>query len=495
MNIKKLKTRKLGIVLLSIQTLLSILFVGLLLHLNILKTSYVVMIALGLLAIGALVLLSQLPDKLHVLGKIFACMMCVVMVVGSYGVYKTRATLGKVTGPRYETDEVSLIVLKEDTAQIVNDAADYIFGYSVNHDKENTDKIIEKLNEELDKSIATLEVEDLESLVEDLYSKQVQVIILNEAFRDLLLEFYPDFDKDTKVLGKYEEVRVVEEETPSPNENTEGTNEHTDSTFSVYLSGKDTYGDLTKTSRSDVNIILTVNTKTKQILLTNTPRDYYVAHPRSGGMLDKLTHAGIYGVKNSKGALEMLYDTKIKYYLRVNFTSFEEIVDALGGVTVYSDYDFDGTHGGSFVKGYNKVDGKSALGFVRERYAFASGDIQRGKNQQYLIEAIIKKAASPSILTGFTGIMDGIGNNIDTNMTVSEITDLVKMQLEDAPDWNIVTIGVTGTGASRTTYSNQKKAGYVMYPNEKEVAAAKKMIKYVLEGKEISEDLFKELKK
>ena len=214
--------------------------------------------------------------------------------------------------------------------------------------------------------------------------------------------------------------------------------------FTIYVSGNDSYGEVTlEEGRSDVNILLTVNPNTRQILMTTTPRDYYVELPFGEGCWDKLTHAGNYGIDCSMQTLERLYDVEIDYYLRVNFSGFESIVDALGGVEVYSDYAFTSLHSGYYFDvGYNSVDGAEALAFVRERYAFEEGDVQRGKNQMAMIRAIMDKATSPAVISGYLSLMDSVSDSFITNMPKGSISDLVKMQLNEGGSWNIVSNSV-----------------------------------------------------
>jgi LCP family protein required for cell wall assembly len=250
--------------------------------------------------------------------------------------------------------------------------------------------------------------------------------------------------------------------------------------FTVYISGIDTYGSISTTSRSDVNIIATVNTNTKQILLTSTPRDCYVLLPVEDGQMDKLTHAGIYGVDVSIGALENLFDISIDYYIRINFTTLIDMVDALGGITVDSEFAFN-TKENSFSKGENQLSGKEALDFARERYAFANGDKQRGENQMQVIKAMIYKAMFPAVIKNAGYIIETISKNIETNMSTSEITSLINTQMNDGAYWNIMMNSVKGMGDSRITYSGGNQKLYVMIPDQDSVNEAKAKMKQVME--------------
>ena len=216
--------------------------------------------------------------------------------------------------------------------------------------------------------------------------------------------------------------------------------------------------------------------------MTSTPRDYYVPLTVSNGIPDKLTHAGIHGVDCSIGTLENLYGIDIDYYVRVNFTSVRKIVDLLGGVKVYSDYDFTSDWGPSFKKGYNQVNGKQALAFCRERHHFANGDYQRGRDHQHMIEAILNKAMSPDILPNYADLLKTASKNFQTNMSTKEITALAKMQLNDMSQWTIKYANAAGQGASKTTYSYQSRKLYVCVPDYNSVAKITKRINKVLEA-------------
>ena len=268
--------------------------------------------------------------------------------------------------------------------------------------------------------------------------------------------------------------------------------EKDDDTFAMYISGIDVYGDIGTTSRSDVNIIAVVNTKTHQVLLITTPRDYYVPIPTiSGDERDKLTHAGIYGVEASVATLEQLYEMNIDYYTRVNFTSVVKIVDALGGVSVYSNQSFT-TGNLTIHEGYNDLNGEQALAFSRERHNVEGGDFQRGKNQQEVIKGIIRKAISPAILLGANDILNSISGNVDTNMPTEAIQNLIKEQLDTKASWNIKSMAAVGTGDSQTCYSIPNSQVYVAWPDQTSIDEIKAAVEAVengemLDGSEVAE--------
>ena len=267
-------------------------------------------------------------------------------------------------------------------------------------------------------------------------------------------------------------------------------NKITKEPFVVYLSGVDNRGELTENSRSDVNILAVVNPVTKQAALINTPRDYYVDLAGTESK-DKLTHAGLYGVETSMATLGNLYGVDVDHYIRINFAGFISIIDAIGGVDVYSDQAFTsvGSPGyydpTTFAEGWNHLDGKSALAFARERHAFKTGDIQRGINQMKVIDAMANKLKSPTLLMSFSKLMDAAADCFVTSFSQEQISALVRMQLGDLASWDIQSYTVTGSGAkSSKCYSAKGQSLYVMKPDENSVNEAKALIAAVLGGED-----------
>ena len=277
------------------------------------------------------------------------------------------------------------------------------------------------------------------------------------------------------------ENEAAPEPTRIPVSESEEDYEELPETFILYLSGIDVWGALETQSRSDVNILVAVNSRTGKILLVNTPRDYYVELPISNGMRDKLTHAGIYGPEVSKGALEMLYGVPIDYFARLNFSGFEAIIDALGGIDVYSEYDFTVDPIKHYEQGMNHLTGLESLAFVRERKAFTEGDVQRGKNQMEMVKALITRLGSFEAMKNFDEVYEAVGYFAQTNMDRNMLFALAADQILKGRTWDIETAYVTGFGGTEVTYSMPGTAAYVMWPNEDEVAEVKEKLQAVLE--------------
>ncbi|WP_430466245.1 LCP family protein [Streptococcus rubneri] len=324
-----------------------------------------------------------------------------------------------------------------------------------------------------------LAVENADSYVaayQALQEDKTKAIILNNTFEDTLSSVDEGYAKKLKKIYSYKIRRQVESKAK--------TDANAD-TFNIYVSGIDTYGPVTSVSRSDVNIIMTVNRKTKQVLLTTTPRDAYVPIADGGNNQgDKLTHAGIYGIDASIHTLENLYDIKMDYYVRLNFTSFLKLVDLVGGIDVENDQEFTSLHGNyHFPVGKVHLDSEQALGFVRERYSLQGGDNDRGKNQEKVIAAIIQKLTSTKALTNYNKIISGLQDSLQTNMPLPTIMNLVNTQLESGGSYKVTSQAVTGTGRNDLpSYAMPGSALYMMELNADSVSQAKEKINQIMEG-------------
>lgn len=299
---------------------------------------------------------------------------------------------------------------------------------------------------------------------------------MDEATRSLFEDNHSKFDSETRIVKSYK----YKTSTKDISKNVDVTSEP----FNIYITGIDTYGTISTVSRSDVNMIATVNPKTHQVLLTSIPRDYYVPQPCQGGQTDKLTHTGIFGVDCTVETVENYFGIDINYYVRVNFSSVENIVDALGGINVDSPIAFDAL-GYSFSAGTNSLNGKEALAFSRERYSLGGGDRDRGKNQMRVITGIINKAISPSIITNYTSILDAVSGSFQTNMSNSEMTSLIKMQINDMSGWDIEQIAVNGTGNASAWSPANGFNSWVMEPNVNTVKRAVEVMKKVENGEDV----------
>ena len=386
-------------------------------------------------------------------------------------------TLDEITASKTPTASFAVYVLKEDPASTLLDTAGYSYGTTNALRDSSFSSLWDQLQNELGTLPAVSSYETMFDLADGLKEKKVQAILLEETYLENFKEVpeYQWMKDEIKCIFRL----VIQQDQPKEDS---PSSSHTDAdeAFLVYISGIDTYGDISTRSRSDVNILMAVNLNTHKITLVATPRDFYLSFFQTNGQKDKLAHAGIYGVEASIDALEQLYDVEVSYYLRLNFSGFVEIIDALGGIDVYSEYAFSVPGIKDYQKGYNRLTGLEALAFARERYSFSNGDYQRVNNQMEVIKGVIRACASPAILTNYKDIMDAAGDSIQTNMPKKQITNLIQMQLTEKPDWSVSTYTAQGSSAYRSTYSMPGQNLYVILPDAQSVANGASKLKETL---------------
>lgn len=471
---KKRKSKNLFYKIISVLLLISSLFfVGVLSYIDLLPVKYliVIIVIIFLFNLFNIILLNlrRLKRKIKKVLSIIVILVIIIMTIGSFYICKTLGVLMGNGDSKYKLEHYSVIVLNTSEYDKLKDIKGETIGYFVNSigAEDANDKLQEKVEVEFS------DYKSSNTLMEDLLNSHINVIMIEDSVKTIMEEENAEFMNSIKVLYTF----TIKVEVESTLKDVDVTKEP----FAIYISGIDTYGEIASVSRSDVNMVMVVNPETRQILLISIPRDYYVQLHGTTGTKDKLTHAGIYGIDMSIQTIEDLLEIEINYYLKVNFTSVIDIVDALGGLEVYSEYSFISYSGYRFKEGLNSVNGEQALDFVRTRKAFSDGDRQRGKNQQALIEAIIRKATNKSILTKYNSLLSAINGKYQTNMSSKKITSLIKMQLNDMSSWNITSYSLTGIDSSNYTYTYYQLL-YVMEPDEDSVNEAISMIDSVING-------------
>ena len=482
-----------GAVITIIVIMLSVVFMGLLAMTKMIPTIYMLIIGIVLAVIAAIIWLLVWHTRYtgrFIGGTVLAVIMIAILAFGGFYINKTRSAISNISGETTEVTQMAVYVKSDDAADSVEATAGYTYGILSSLDRENTDGAVAHLNSQFGTEVQTKEYAGLTELADGILNGEVNAMLLNSGY----LSVYEDMDGYTDFSTKIKEVGTVDVESTIQSAEESApiepiTTANGGKVYTIYLSGIDTRGEMTAKSRSDVNIIATVNTDTHEILLVSTPRDYFVPLSISGGAPDKLTHAGIYGIDVCMDTLGMLYDIDINYYFRINFGGFVKVIDALGGITVNSDYDFDSKNilGYHFNKGENYVNGEQALIFARERYAFQEGDRQRGKNQMEVIRGVVKKALSPEILTSYSSILSSLDGCFGTNITYEEMAQILQQQLTNGGDWTIVSYSVNGTGATEKPYSMSQKA-YVMVPDYNTVDKAKSLMEKVRNGEVVTQE-------
>lgn len=480
---RKSNRHTIGKVMAIIQIVLSVVFMAVLFMINVLPMKYMAIVFGILMFLDMFSLGSQFTRSAHVIGKIDCILMCVLLILGNVYLIRTNATLFSITNNTYKVDRIAIAVLDSDSAQTIEDASGYTFGAQVIGGSDKVEQAIDQITKELGQDLYYENYEDPYAMVQNLYDGNIQAIIYNTAYDSSLTERFPTFSQDIREL-KHIEIKTEVQNISGDKKDV------TKVPFTVFISGIDTEGSISTTSRSDVNMLVTVNPTTHQILMTSIPRDYYVQLPGvSGEYYDKLTHAGLYGADCSMNTLAQLFGIDIDYYAKVNFTTLRDMVNALGGVDLDSRYEFTTISGEYFVEGMNYgVDGSSALAFARERYNLPNGDNDRVINQQIVLKAIINKCMSPAILTGYMGIMDSLSDSFETSLSQQQISSLVRMQLDQGSGWEILSSRVVGTGDENTCYSSGDNLLYVMVPDYSSVETVAGFINRMKSGETLSAD-------
>lgn len=473
MKINKRTIKKIILIVIAVVLLFSIyLNTFLIIKYNVLPVKYLIIYFLIVALIPFLLIYATIFTRIRPLLKTIYAMieviyLIVLFVIFSY-INQTFNFLEEFTGGfEYETKNYYILTLEDSDINELKSLKNKTIGFSgsldesVNHALENLDRKIELSHKEYD---------GFTIMFEDLYNEKLDSILIIQGYYDLLTENDETIEEKTNIIYSF----PIKEKVNNIVKDVDVTKE----TFNVYISGIDSYGDVSDQTRSDVNIVMSINPVTNKILMINIPRDFYVELDGLGAK-DKLTHAGMYGVETSSKTIENLLDIEINYYVKVNYNAVIDLVDALGGVNVYSKYAFT-THQYRYKikEGYNYVDGKKALDFVRTRKAFLYGDRVRGENQQAMIEAVIKKASSASILLKYDKILKSLEGSFTTNLSTKKIMELINMQLNLMPSWDMESISLNGRDAMGycPTFPAYPEL-YVMIPNEETINNAKEALK------------------
>lgn len=454
-------------------------FIALIVYMDVLPTKYFSLVIGGLVVVGLILCLMlfipKIKTKIKVFANIFAILFGAVFVFGIGKLYNTVDFLNKITDTKYQLENYYVVVLDNQTYDKITDLKNDNMGFFV-----NDTKTYKEAKAQLTEKVKTknTDYEDQYELANDLLDEKVDAMFINEAYKSNLDEEIEEFGRKTKVLDT---ITIK-----SKNKTKAKKVEVTKQSFNLYVSGIDTYGKIGSVSRSDVNMIITVNPTTHQMLLTSIPRDYYVQLHGTTGLKDKLTHAGIYGVDKSITTLEDLFGIEINYYFRVNFSTLIKVVDTIGGIDIYSDKAFIPytDHSVSIKYGNQHLNGKQALAFSRERYAYREGDRHRVQNQQTVITAIMNKMlSSKTLISKYDSLLKTFEGSFQTNMNTGELTSLIKKQIDKMPNWSIISQSVNGTDSSNYTYSAPSQKAYVMEPDMSTVKAASEKIKEVYNAK------------
>lgn len=457
-------------------TIITVILIVLLKLIKIIPDNYLLLVAVVIATITLVIdifLMLRFKNKILKVVKYICLIISIILVcVYSFGIYSLNKTLNLFDNVSILKEEVTnyyIVVLNDSIYEESSDLYGKSLAYYVNTDN----NVINSLKLELSYKVE----EDFSKLKDELLEGAVESILISDIIMNRYEEKDETFSDKIKVIETISIKNEIEDITKRVSiKNTP---------FNILISGIDTYGDINTTSRNDVNIIATVNPNTNEILLTNIPRDYYVQLHGTEGYKDKLTHASYYGINTAVQTIEDILDIDINYYVKVNFTTVEDLVEEIGGVEIYSDR-YINTRGCTFYEGKNYLDGKCALIYARERYAYEDGDRHRGRNQQDVITAIFQKLASgTTILTEYNNIIDSLNGKFTTNMDLNELSSLIKYELNDLKNYTIKSIQLDGYGEMGRTYSYPNEDLWIMIPYEDTITNAKDMINKVLNNESI----------
>lgn len=435
-----------------------------------------IIITIGLLVVLAISIFLQKTKKSPLVTTVVLVIFSLVSLVGIFGFKQMIDITNRMNQTAaFSEVEMSIVVPKDSDIKDVSQLTSVQAPTKV--DKNNIDTLMSALKKDKKVDLKVDDVASYQEAYDNLKSGKSKAMVLSGSYASLLESVDSNYASNLKTIYTYKIKK----------KNNNSAKQVDSKVFNIYISGIDTYGSISTVSRSDVNIIMTVNMNTHKILLTTTPRDAYVKIPGGGAdQYDKLTHAGIYGVETSEQTLENLYGIKIDYYARINFTSFLKLIDQLGGVTVHNDQAFTSLHGKfDFPVGDIQMNSEQALGFVRERYSLDGGDNDRGKNQEKVISAIVNKLASLKSVSNFTSIVNNLQDSVQTNMSLDTINDLANTQLDSGSKFTVTSQAVTGTGSTGqlTSYAMPNSSLYMMKLDDSSVASASQAIKNLMEEK------------
>ena len=433
-----------------------------------------IIITIGLLVVLAISIFLQKTKKSPLVTTVVLVIFSLVSLVGIFGFKQMIDITNRMNQTAaFSEVEMSIVVPKESDIKDVSQLTSVQAPTKV--DKNNIEILMSALKKDKKVDVKVDDVASYQEAYDNLKSGKSKAMVLSGSYASLLESVDSNYASNLKTIYTYKIKK----------KNSNSANQVDSRVFNIYISGIDTYGPISTVSRSDVNIIMTVNMNTHKILLTTTPRDAYVKIPGGGAdQYDKLTHAGIYGVETSEQTLEDLYGIKIDYYARINFTSFLKLIDQLGGVTVHNDQAFT-QEKFDFPVGDIQMNSEQALGFVRERYNLDGGDNDRGKNQEKVISAILNKLASLKSVSNFTSIVNNLQDSVQTNMSLNTINALANTQLDSGSKFTVTSQAVTGTGSTGQliSYAMPNSSLYMMKLDNSSVESASQAIKKLMEEK------------
>lgn len=365
----------------------------------------------------------------------------------------------------------------------MQDYADAVYGTTIETDTTNQQYALKQLKQLCGKQVQTIDKNALSDAVQAFYNNHTDILIMSEALAGTIsdIQGFENFETDTKILYSFDRpIDASASDTVAV--------DMTRKPFTIFFGGNDTTGALSLEGRTDVNMTVTVNPNTHQIIISNLPRDSWIKNPYYNDKRDKLTHLGLAGIDNTLKGLGNIYGIEIPNYMIVNFDTFMVIIQALKGVTIDNPYAFTAIDGQYFPEGTIGLDGAGALMYVRERQNLPDGDFGRNMHQQIVMRAIIEKICSPDIMMQINSIIDGMNGMFLTNISMNSIWALVNKQLDEGIKWNIVNYHVGGETGMEICASATGQYLSVVYPYDNQIEFVRNEIQKVMDGETITQE-------
>lgn len=474
-------------ILMGAMIVLMLIFGWTLVRLNMVPMRYLLPAGMVFLLLGGgIFLLLKKPEKKirFSVGIVIGILLIALLSYGSVMAGKLSSAVNRMSKTMIiDSTEMKVYVLKDSENSALEDIAGASMGIMENLGREAVDQALSDLESQIGEPFAIVEYTSPVALIRGLLDNECEAILFPEEYGTMVSEM-EGMEESLAMIRELSSMTVSMEREEAASEDKKEPEEGESDVLALYVSGIDTFGSISKTSRSDVNILVFANLTTRQVLMISTPRDTYLPLANSDGNYDKLTHAGIFGVENSMATLENFYEAEVSDYFRVNFSGFEDIVNALHGITLVNDVGFSAYNNEKtfwYDEGEITLEGDAALAYVRERHNVSGGDFARGRHQMMVIQAILKKCMSPEILLSFSSLLDAIDGTFDTSLSYEEMSDLVREQLDDPGEWNMISYSVTGYGTYGYCWALGSEASVVI-PDEEKIETAKELIRALYAG-------------
>ncbi len=404
--------------------------------------------------------------------RVAVILLCLLLTYGTIIANTLQESLEAITQPETATTiNVSLITIRDGGAKQLDELSGKKIGIQTANDKENSSYVKDQLSKESElKNVTYVEDIEYEGLYQQLIEGEIDALIITDYyFKTLLKESHPTIEDDIFILKSYQKKKATKL--------SESTKDIRYEPFTVYIAGVDEGDDPSIDARSDVNIVLIVNPLANHIEMVSIPRDSFVPNPALGNASDKLTHLGLNGVENSMLGLEQVLGFEIDYYVKLNFFSVIDIIDAIGEIEVDVPVSFcEQDEYRSFAQddliclneGIQKINGKQALAFARHRKSYT--DVMRGKAQQEVIKGTINVLTSTAGVMNINEILKIASKAVSTNMPMDQVTNFVSAQLDNPKPWTIDSIVLeNGADAMLVTASMPAQELYVMLLNPADI--------------------------